>query len=119
MIWPDDVSFEGYGQKKSEWFNAPGHFLGDPPVDAQYALDLIYKTLVDDKEDCPYLTTMPESREQTNYVMLELILEKYSNKYRKYLRKLKKNSAKLSESREHNPATADFDCHDYSGLTDE
>lgn len=31
MIWPDDVSFEGYSQKKAEWFNDPNHFLGDPP----------------------------------------------------------------------------------------
>lgn len=40
MIWPDDVSFEGYGQKKSEWFNALGHFLGDPPIDAAMLVKL-------------------------------------------------------------------------------
>lgn len=90
MIWPDDVSFEGYQKKKEEWFNNPKHFLGDPPIDAQYALNLIYKTLVDNKEDCPYLTTLPESTEQINSIMLEVILKKYSRAYRKYLRSLRK-----------------------------
>lgn len=85
MVWPDDVSFEGYRRKKTEWYNNPDHFLGDPPINAQYALDLIFKTLVDDKENYPYLTTMPESNEQVNSIMLDLILEKYSKKYRKYL----------------------------------
>lgn len=87
MIWPDDISFEGYDKKKAEWFNNPDHFLGDPPIEAQYALDLIFKTLIDDKRDFPYLTTMPESVEQTNSIMLELILKKYSKKYRKFLKK--------------------------------
>lgn len=90
MIWPDDVSFEGYSQKVSEWCEQPDLFLGDPPISAQYALDLIFKTLVDDKEHYPYLTTIPESTEQTNSIMLELILQKYSKKYRKYLRKKRK-----------------------------
>ena len=90
MIWPDEVSFEGYSQKVSEWFEQPDLFLGDPPISAQYALDLIFKTLVDDKEHYPYLTTIPESTEQTNFIMLELILQKYSKKYRKYLRKKRK-----------------------------
>lgn len=90
MIWPDEVSFEGYSQKVSEWFEQPDLFLGDPPISAQYALDLIFKTLVDDKEHYPYLTTIPESTEQTNSIMLELILQKYSKKYRKYLRKKRK-----------------------------
>ena len=92
MIWPDEVSFEGYSQKVSEWFEQPNLFLGDPPISAQYALDLIFKTLVDDREHYPYLTTIPESTEQTNSIMLELILQKYSKKYRKYLRKRRKES---------------------------
>ena len=87
MIWPDDVSFEGYSKKVTEWFNDPNHFIGDPPIDAQYALDLIFKTLIDDKENYPYLTAMPESTEQENSIMLELILKKYSRKYRKHLKK--------------------------------
>lgn len=86
MIWPEDVSFEVYDKKKDEWFNDPAHFIGDPPIDAQYALDLIFKTLIDDKENLPYLTTFPETTEQANYIMLELILEKYSKKYRKHLK---------------------------------
>lgn len=58
---------------------------------AQYALDLIYKTLVDDKEDCPYLTTLPESTKQINSIMLEIILRKYSRKYRRYLKSLRRS----------------------------
>ena len=87
MIWPEDVSFEGYRKKKNDWYNDHEHFLGVPPIDAQYALDLIFKTLVDDKEDYQYLTTMPESKEQTNSIMLDLILANYSKKYRKFLEK--------------------------------
>lgn len=87
MIWQDGTSFEGWSKKKSEWFDDPNHFIGDPPVSAQYALDLIFKTLVDDKEHYPYLSTFPESIEQTNSIELELILQKYSKDYRKYLKK--------------------------------
>lgn len=56
----------------------------------QFALDLIFKTLVDDKVDYSYLTTMPESTEQTNSIMLDLILRKYSRKYRRFKRQQKK-----------------------------
>ena len=87
MIWPDEISFEGYARKKAAWFDRPERILGDPPITAQYALDLIFKTLIDDKENLEFLTTMPESAEQTNSIMLELILRKYSKKYRRYLRR--------------------------------
>lgn len=90
MIWPNDVSFEGYSKKKDEWFNNPENFISYPPIEAQYALDLLFKTLIDNHDDFPYLTTMPESTEQTNYIMLELLLRKYSRKYRKYLKRRKK-----------------------------
>ena len=63
----------------------------DPPISAQFALDLIVKTLVDDREDYPYLSTMSENGEQTNSIMLDLILRKYSRKYRKCLKLKKKN----------------------------
>lgn len=82
MIWPEDVSLEGFSRKVSEWFSDSNHFIGDPPIDAQYALDLIFKTLVDDKVHYPYLTAMPESTEQVNSIKLDLILKKYSKEYR-------------------------------------
>ena len=47
-------------------------------------LQKVFKTLIDDKENYPYLTTMPESTEQTNSIMLDLILRKYSRQYRKF-----------------------------------
>lgn len=37
MIWPEDVSFEGYRKKKNDWYNDPEHFLGDPPIDDCYS----------------------------------------------------------------------------------
>ena len=83
MIWPNDISFDAFQRKKDYW-------LCDPPIDAQFALDLIFKTLVDDKENYPYLTTITESNEQTNSIMLDLILRKYSGKYRKFKRKERK-----------------------------
>ena len=90
MLWPDDISFEGFSKKIDDWYDGKDFEICDPPIKAQYALDLIFKTLIDDKEKYPYLTTVPESTEQTNSIMLDLILKKYSRKYRKYLRKIKK-----------------------------
>ncbi len=90
MLWPDDISFEGFSKKINDWYDGKDFEISDPPIEAQYALYLIFKTLIDDKEKYPYLTTVPESTEQTNSIMLDLILKKYSRKYRKYLRKVKK-----------------------------
>lgn len=87
MIWDDDISFEGYRQKVKEWYSNPKHFIGDPPIEAQYALDLIFKTLIDDKANIAYLTSFPESAEQINCIMLEMILNKYSRKYRRWKRR--------------------------------
>ena len=94
MIWSDEISFEGFQEKVNEWYKDKEFELCDPPIDAQFALDLIFKTLIDDKYDYPYLTTMPETTEQTNSIMLDLILRKYSRVYRKYLRKLRKEKGK-------------------------
>ena len=99
MIWSDDISFEGFQKKIDDWYGDKDWYadkdfeLCDPPIDAQFALDLIFKTLVDDKENYPYLTTMPESTEQTNFIMLELILRKYSRKYRKFKRRKRKEKS--------------------------
>jgi hypothetical protein len=92
MIWNNDVSFYGFSNKINKWYSDKEFELCNPPIDAQYALDLIFKTLIDDKENYPYLTTMPESTEQTNSIMLDLILRKYSRKYRKYLKRVKKTN---------------------------
>lgn len=75
-------------KKIDEWYEDNTSEFCDPPIDAQFALDLVFKTLVDDKENYPYLTTMSETKEQTNSIMLHLILKKYSKEYRRYLRKL-------------------------------
>lgn len=99
MIWPEDVSLEGFSQKVSEWFSDPNYFLGDPPIDAQYALDLIFKTLIDDKEHYPYLTTIPESAEQENSIMLDIILKKYSKEYRKRMRRRNHENHQTRRSR--------------------
>ena len=90
MIWNDVISFEGFQKKIDNWYAGKDFELCDPPIDAQFALDLIFKTLVDDKVDYSYLTTMPESTEQTNSIMLDLILRKYSRKYRRFKRQQKK-----------------------------
>ena len=89
MIWDKDISFESFHKKIKEWYADKEFELCDPPIDAQFALDLIFKTLVDDKEKYPYLTTMAESTEQINSIKLDVILRKYSWKYRRYLRKIK------------------------------
>lgn len=90
MIWNEDVSFEGLSKKIDDWYADNEFELCDPPIDAQYALDLIFKTLIDDKENYPYITTMPETKKQTNSIMLRLILRKYSKEYRKYLKNIKR-----------------------------
>ena len=94
MIWSDDISFDGFQKRIDEWYKDKDFELCDPPVSAQFALDLIFKTLVDDKEHYSYLTTMPESTEQTNSIMLDLILRKYSRKYRKFVRRKRKEKRK-------------------------
>ena len=94
MIWNEEISFEGLSKKINDWYDGKDFELCDPPIEAQYALDLIFKTLIDDKEHYEYLTTMPESTKQTNSIKLDLILRKYSMKYRKYLRKIKKCNKK-------------------------
>lgn len=90
MVWNNDISFDGFKNRINKWYSDKDFELGDPPIEAQYALDLIFKTLIDDKENYPYLTTMPESTEQTNSIMLDLILKKYSRKYRKFLKRINK-----------------------------
>lgn len=90
MIYDEDISFEGFSKKINDWYADKEFELCDPPIEAQYALDLIFKTLVDDKEHYEYLTTMLETTEQINSIKLDLILRKYSRKYRKYLKKIKK-----------------------------
>ena len=94
MIWDDDISFDGFSKKINDWYDGKDFELCDPPIEAQYALDLIFKTLIDDKEHYEYLTTMPESTKQTNSIKLDLILRKYMRKYRKHLRKIKKCNKK-------------------------
>lgn len=95
MIWEPEISFEGFWNKCREWYKGKDFELCDPPIDAQFALDLIFKTLVDDKEQYPYLTTMPESAEQTNSIMLDIILTKYSRKYRRFSRRMRRKNVKF------------------------
>ena len=93
MIWNNNTSFDGFQEKIENWYKDKDFELCDPPIDAQFALNLIFKTLIDDKEKYPYLTTMPESTEQTeqtNSIMLDLILYKYSRKYRKFKKSIRK-----------------------------
>lgn len=90
LIWDDSISFEGFQKKIDNWYKDHEFELCDPPIDAQFALDLIFKTLIDDKKHYPYLTTIPESIEQTNAIMLDLILKKYSKQYRKFQKENKK-----------------------------
>ena len=85
MIWQKEISFDGFYEKVSEWCKMHD-FLGDPPIDAQFALDLIFKTLIDDKKHFEYLTTMPESTEQANSIKLDLILWEYSQEYREWVK---------------------------------
>lgn len=91
MIWDDSISFTGFQKKIDNWYKNNEFELCDPPIDAQFALDLIFKTLIDDKKHYPYLTTIPESTEQTNTIMLDLILKKYSREYRRFRKEKKKN----------------------------
>lgn len=87
MIWDHEISIDGFFKKVDDWYKNKDFELCDPPIGAQFALDLIFKTLVDDKEKYPYLTTMPESTEQVNSIMLDAILNKYSRRYRKIKKK--------------------------------
>lgn len=90
MIWGKEISFEEFQKRIDDWYKGKDFELADPPIDAQFALDLIFKTLVDDKKHYPFLTTMPESVEQTNSLMLDEILRMYSRRYRRFKKKCNK-----------------------------
>lgn len=85
MIWNKNTSFEGFQKRIDDWYKDNPYEECDPPIDAQFALDLIFKALIDDKENYTYLTELTESTEQTNSRMLHLILKKYSREYRKFI----------------------------------
>lgn len=102
MFWDVEISFEGFQKKVDDWYKDKEFELCDPPIDAQFALDLIFKTLIYDKYDYPYLTTMPETTKQMNSIMLDLILRKYSRAYRKYLRKMKLERRKEGDKHDQN-----------------
>lgn len=93
MISSKEISFDELDKKISKWYKER-IFIGDPPIDAQFALDLIFKTLIDDKEHLNYLTTMPGSIEQSNSLMLDMILWEYSRSYRKWKKKKMKECRK-------------------------
>ena len=82
---------KAFRKKIDNWYDDKDSELCDPPINTQFALDLIFKTLVDDNEDYHCLTNVPESTEQINSIMLDLTLRKYSRKYRKFKRKRKEN----------------------------
>lgn len=44
MIWKEDISFEGFLNKVDKWYKDKEFELCDPPINAQFALDLIFKT---------------------------------------------------------------------------
>lgn len=102
MIWDNEISFEGFQKKIDDWYKDKEFELCDPPIDAQFALDLIFKALIDDKYDYQYLTGMSESVEQTNSIVLDLILRKYSRAYRKHLRKMKLERRKEGNKHDQN-----------------
>lgn len=91
------ISFEEFQKKIDNWYENKDFELCDPPINAQFALDLIFKTLVDDKEHYSYLTAMPESIEQTNSIMLYEILYRYSRKYRKFRKQLLKQKRRAKQ----------------------
>lgn len=88
----DSISFEGFQKKIDNWYKDHEFELCDPPIDAQFALDLIFKTLIDDEKHYPYLTTIPESTEQTNAIMLNLILKNIASNIENFERRIKMNS---------------------------
>lgn len=49
MIWNEEISFDGFQNKIDEWYKDKDFELCDPPVSAQFALDLIFKTCVEYK----------------------------------------------------------------------
>ena len=43
MIWPNDIAFEGFQKKIDNWYVDKDYEMCDPPIDAQFALDLILR----------------------------------------------------------------------------
>ena len=87
-----EISFESFDEIIDNWYRGKEFELCDPPVDSQFALNLIFKALIYDKYHYSYLTTIPESTEQVNSIKLDLILREYSPAYRKHLRRKRKKN---------------------------
>ena len=43
MIWDADISFEGFQKRIESWYEGKAFELCDPPINAQFALDLMSK----------------------------------------------------------------------------
>lgn len=42
MLWGKDISFEGFQKKIDDWYGENKDELCDPPIGAQFALDLMF-----------------------------------------------------------------------------
>lgn len=90
MIWDKKYDLNYFLDTVDKW--GQENFLGSCPIEPQYAIDLIFKTLIDDKEHYSYLSSTPENNLQVNSTMIDLILTKYSRKYRKLKKKRMKEN---------------------------
>jgi len=84
LLWNKNVSIEEFVQKQVDWRNSDE--VCTLPIDANYALDVLFKTLVPDNvRDLPVFSVLAKSREQANTVMLDLILYAVSPEYRQLI----------------------------------
>lgn len=86
----DDFSKKQY-KRKNEWYSNEINESFNKQIDAQSAIELIFKILINDYDKYQYLIGIADSMNKKNGIMLDIILTKYSRKYMKF----KKNNKKI------------------------
>ena len=86
----DDFSKKQY-KRTYEWYSYEINESFNKQIDAQSAIELMFKILINDYDRYQYLIGIADSMNKKNGIMLDIILTKYSRKYRKF----KKNNKKI------------------------
>ena len=81
--------------KWSEWLdrNVDPNDICDPSIDPQMALDIICEYLLpeySERDGCGWISTISESKEQANSVIVNSLLNRYSKSYKRELKERRK-----------------------------
>lgn len=89
--------------KWSEWVktHVDDYGLCDPALDAQTAINILYEYLLpeySERDGCGYITSMPESQDQINSIIVNELLLRYSKSYKKERQELEKMESRRTRT---------------------